>query len=191
LRVNKLELLFGVAKLCLLPNSSTTLPTLSLCLLAELAVDDENVDLTEGVGGESGPPPFSLSLFDPPERRKLSPKMDLRPLPLVDFSSIGENSPFSMLGEGVLRETSEVEDLREKKGMPEGVRRGLMREERERPGLVAKTEGGGKAEDCEAVWFVRVVLALLWLDVRVRVNEGTLPLRILLRPREPVPVCCS
>jgi hypothetical protein len=81
----------------------------------------------------------------------LSPRIDFRPPLLLLFSSIGENSPFSMLGEGVLRETSEVELLREKKGMPEGVRRGLMRLDRERPGLVATTEGGGMTEVWEAV----------------------------------------
>lgn len=62
-----------------------------------------------------------------------------------------------------------LDALREKKGMPDGVRRGLTMLERDLPGLVATTDGGTPvAAHCA----VRFVLLLLWLDVRVRRNGG-------------------
>lgn len=123
-----------------------------------------------GCGGGSGA--FSFSFFDP--RRKLRPRIDLRPL----FRSPGE-SALSWLGEGVATILPPV-DLREKKGMPEGVRRGLRRLERERPGEVVMTEGGGLVFMC--AFDVVVVLLLLTLDVRGREEaDAVLSLLKLLR----------
>lgn len=107
-----------------------------------------------------------LSFFEVLLRRKLRPRMDLRPL----FSS-GGDSVVSMLGEAGAAEVLPLELLREKKGMPEGVRRGLSRLERERPGLVVTTAGVDE-EDEEGgalkALAVVVVLELLWLTVLAR-----------------------
>lgn len=85
----------------------------------------------------------------------------------------------SCLGEGVAV-TLPPEDLREKKGMPEGVRRGLRRLERERPGEVVTTEGGGLV--FRRVLDVVVVPLLLTLDVRGREDaDAVLSLLKLLR----------
>lgn len=74
--------------------------------------------------------------------------------------------------------------MREKNGIPDGVRRGLSRLERERPGLVVTTAGVA-AEAEAAAWLttaVRVVLLLLTLDVRARLAiEDVLSLRNVLR----------
>ena len=186
----------GVARLARRPNSSA-----STCLAAA-GLDDadapEPVDETEKVdladdGGESMP--LSLSRFEPPERKKLRPRIDLRPPlpPLSDDDGVEKGSPASGLGDGVVAETSLFEPLREKNGMPdEGVRRGLTTLERDRPGLVVTTAGGGMvAVESSPPWAarsaVRVVLLLLWLEVRCRRKGGTWALpRRLLRPSEPV-----
>jgi hypothetical protein len=79
-----------------------------------------------------------LSRFDPPERRKFNPRIDFLPF----FSS---PDVFSAFGEGVaVEDVGSIElldDLREKKGIPDGVRRGLIKLDRERPGLVVTTAG--------------------------------------------------
>lgn len=83
--------------------------------------------------------------FDVLVRKKLRPRIDLRPL----FSSGGDDSTFSRLGEAgaVEVEVLPLELLREKKGIPEGVLRGLRRLERERPGLVVTTAGVEGADE--------------------------------------------
>lgn len=74
----------------------------------------------------------------------MSPRIDLRPpLPLLSDEGVEKGSPRSRLGDGVVADMSLLDPLREKKGMPDGVRRGLIRLERDRPGLVVTTAGGG------------------------------------------------
>lgn len=136
--------------------------------------------------GDGGAFSFSLSRREAVLRRKLRPRIDLRPL-LRGSSSSG--SCLSGFGDGVFI-TLPVDVLREKNGIPEGVRRGLRRLERDRPGLVVTTDGVAAA-GVPAVWLpmaVLVVLLLLILDVRVRERtvEAVLSLRKVLRIREPV-----
>ena len=104
----------------LVPNS----PTDSLTLFGTV---DEPVDrfrTAVGVG-------FSFSRLEAVDRKKLRPRIDRRPS--------GDGSAFSPLEEA--SPTISFDDLREKKGIPEGVRRGLRRDDLERPGLMATTEG--------------------------------------------------
>lgn len=135
LRVIKLEdeaLL--AATLARRPNSSVVR---SVVLVAE-GIVPMVWRLKPGDGGAFS----TLSFLEVLLRRKLRPRMDLRPL----FSS-GGDSVTSMLGEAGAVEVLPLELLREKKGMPEGVRRGLRRLERERPGLVVTTAGVAEVDD--------------------------------------------
>lgn len=108
------------------PNSSVTSKSGSR---GELSVEAEDSDANVGPGDGKD---LSLSRLAELGRRKLRPKIDFRPL----FSSaILASSPSS----------TEADDwvlcLREKKGMPEGVLRGLSKLDLDRPGLVATTAG--------------------------------------------------
>lgn len=95
-------------------------------------------------------------------RRKFSPKIDFRPLLLL-FSSTAVFSPWVEPGvdSGILM----LEDFLEKKGMPEGVLRGLKRLDLDLPGVETELEIGGGSVEIATV--VRLVLLLLVLAVRV------------------------
>ena len=118
------------------------------------------------IGSVEGPPDrlrtvatgsgFSFSLLEAVLRRKLRPSIDRRPS--------GDGNALSTLGDAKPT-TLFDEDLREKKGIPDGVRRGLRRDDLERPGLMATTEGVGS--ETLPRGFVAVP-PLLMLEVRVR-----------------------
>lgn len=83
-----------------------------------------------------------MSFFDALPRRKLSPRMDLRPLRSSDAGgSTGGGGPPGTMPAGRLL----IDLLREKKGIPDGVRRGVRRLDRDRPGEVVTRRGGGTA----------------------------------------------
>ena len=179
-RLRVIMLVVLAATPALRPNSSTARPSgwsLSGSTL-------ENVWRFVAVLGEGGTT-FSLSLLEAVLRRKLRPRMDLRPPLLVFSSPAAATSGPSCAGDGICVTTLPVEDLREKNGIPDGVRRGLRRLERERPGLVVTTAGGAKE-----VWLpiaVRVVLLLLALEVRGRLTiEAARSLRNVVRTLDPV-----
>lgn len=134
LRVITLDDVLLVAMLARRPDSSVVR---SAALVAE-GTDPMVWRLKTGEGGAFS----TLSFLEVLLRRKLRPRMDLRPL----FSSGGE-SVASMLGEAGAVEVLPLELLREKKGIPEGVRRGLSRLERERPGLVVTTAGVAEVDE--------------------------------------------
>jgi hypothetical protein len=126
----------GAARLARRPNSSTT------CAVDSSSddCDVENVDRADELGERAA---LSLSRFDPepPERRKFRPRIDLRPL-FSSLSGVGTIVAVSRFGEGVAAgRTSALEPLREKKGMPDGVRREERTLERDFPGLVVTTAG--------------------------------------------------
>lgn len=102
--------------------------------------------------GEAGG--FSFSRREAVLLRKLSPRIERRPSGDAAFCDTAGELVGALL----------LLDLREKKGMPEGVRRGLSSDERDRPGLVATTDGGAVT----MVFGCVAVPALLMLDVRVR-----------------------
>lgn len=160
------------------PNSS--IPSESACRF-DAEGEVEKVDRFVEAGGDRVD--LSLSRFDPPERRKFNPRIDLRPF----FSS---PTVLSAAGDGVaLAEPGSIElldDLREKNGIPDGVRRGLIRLDRERPGLVVTTAGVLIVEDASCWFAVRAVPELLCDDVRALAIIDALSLLTLLRPSEPV-----
>lgn len=118
------------------------------------------------LAGERGGPDRLLAL----RLRKLSPSMDFLPL----FSSCPASTG-RVGGGGDFGGAPEIDGLRDaKKGMPEGVLRGLSRLERERlPGLVVLTVG-------VRLLAVRDVLLLLVLEVLIRFFVCRLGLLLLV-----------
>lgn len=173
-RLRVIKLLVLVATPALRPNSSV----LDLGVLPSSELTVEAVDFPRlGEGGA-----LSLRSF---ERRKLMPRIDLRPLlrspgGLGWVADAGEVEPGSVLGEGV-PVMLPVELLREKNGIPDDEgRRGLSRLDRDRPGLVVTTVGGAFVF-WSAVRAVPVLLVLSVLDLLI-IDEPSL----LERPSEPV-----
>ena len=160
---------------------NSSIPSESACRF-DAEDEVEKVDRFVEAGGDRVD--LSLSRFDPPERRKFNPRIDLRPF----FSSL---TVLSATGDGVAwAEAGSIElldDLREKNGIPDGVRRGLIRLDRERPGLVVTTAGVLIDVEDASCWFaVRAVPELLCDDVRALAIIEALSLLTLLRPSEPV-----